>query len=225
MPEIETITQTNPARVEKPLASRGWDPLRNALSSARDKWRNKEHRAPVFFTASSIWLSVAQLLSGVVIVHYIPPAEMGLWASVSLALTYAFFALAGVQNGLSRELPYYLGANQEDKARHLAATTLFYTCGGCMLALLAGVGSVAILIWKSADPKLTLAVAAVTLLVVFKFYQNYLFVTFRSKNSFLELARVQVWQAALMILALPLLLLGFGGLIARFTVVAGLGLI
>ena len=39
--------------------------LSGFFSSARQKWRSKEHRAPVFFTASSIMLSVAQLLSGV----------------------------------------------------------------------------------------------------------------------------------------------------------------
>jgi O-antigen/teichoic acid export membrane protein len=192
------------------------------LSSLRDKWRSKENWAPVFFTASSIWLSVAQLISGVVIVHYIDPSEMGLWGSVNLALAYAFFVLAGVQNGLSRELPYYLGANNERMARRLASTTLSYTVGGCLLALAGGAGVVVFLIWKNADAKLIYAVAAVTCLIAFKFYQNYLFVTFRSKNSFFDLARVQMWQGALMILGLGFLFFGYAGLLLRFVVVAGL---
>lgn len=178
----------------------------------------------MFFTASSLVLSVAQLLSGVVIVHYIAPRDMGLWASVSLALIYAFFALAGVQNGLSRELPYYLGANNEGMARRLVATTLFYTTGGCTLALFSGVCSVAFLVWKHANGKVIWAVVAITLLVTFKFYQNYLFVTFRSKNSFVDLARVQMWQAALMVVALPLLLWGYNGMLFRSVIVAGLAL-
>jgi O-antigen/teichoic acid export membrane protein len=198
--------------------------LRGAFVSLREKWRSRQHRAPVLFTVSSLVLSVAQLLSGVVIVHYIDPRDVGMWYSAALALTYAFFVLAGVQNGLSRELPYYLGANNEDMARRLAATTLFYTLGGCVLALLGGIGTVAFLIWKHADFKLTYAVAAVTLLVAFKFYQNYLFVTFRSKNSFVDLARVQMWQAALMIGGLLFLFWGYGGLLLRFVVVAGLSL-
>jgi O-antigen/teichoic acid export membrane protein len=198
--------------------------LCRAFLSAREKWRSKEHGAPVFFTASSLMLSVAQLISGVVIVHYVGPREMGLWASVSLALTYSFFALAGVQNGLGRELPYYLGANDEVMARRLAGTTLFYTAGGCLLALFAGAGAVAVSIWKHADPKLTYAVAAITLLIIFKFYQNYLFLTFRSKNSFMDLAKVQIWQAALMVLALPLLLMSYDGMLLRSVLVAGLGL-
>ena len=202
----------------------GFRRFRYAFSALREKLRSKEHRAPVFFTISSISLSVAQLVSGVVIVHYIAPHEMGLWSSVTLALTYALFVLAGVQNGLSRELPYYIGANQDGVARRLAATTLFYTAGGCALTMLGGVGSVAFLLWRHADPKLTCAVAAVTILIICKFYQNYLFITFRSKNSFLDLARVQMWQAALMIVALPLLFLGYNGLLLRFVIVAGLSL-
>jgi O-antigen/teichoic acid export membrane protein len=223
MSEIDQLIEPGAPAIDSGAEMR-FGLIRKAFSSAREKWLSKEHRAPVFFTVSSLLLSVAQLLSGVAIVHYIGPREMGLWASVSLALTYAFFALAGVQNGLSRELPYYLGANNEGMARRLAATTLFYTAGGCLLAFLAGTGAVALLVWKHSDPKLTYAVAAVTLLVMFKFYQNYLFVTFRSKNSFMDLARVQMWQAVLMVFALPLLFLRYDGMLLRYVLVAGLGL-
>ena len=88
------------------------------------------------FTASSIWMSVVGMISGVAVVHYIGPAEMGLWASVALVQTYAAFIVAGVQNGLSRELPYYLGANNEAKAWSLAATSLYYTIATSILTAL-----------------------------------------------------------------------------------------
>jgi O-antigen/teichoic acid export membrane protein len=200
----------------------GFGRLRNAYSDLRKKLWSKEHRAPIFFTISSISLSVAQLISGIIIVHFISPHDVGLWTSVCLALAYAFFLLAGVQNGLSRELPYYLGAGKDGMARRLAATTLFYTTGSCVLIMLGGAGTVAFLIRKHSDTKLTYAVVAITFLIIFKFYQNYLFITFRSKNSFIDLARVQMWQAALMIVALPLLFLGFNGLLLRFVIVGAL---
>jgi O-antigen/teichoic acid export membrane protein len=224
MIELDEMKDMGQPPAQEKTTLKGFRGFRYGFSVLRERVRSKEHRAPIFFTVSSISLSVAQLVSGVIIVHYIGPHEMGLWASVALALTYALFVLAGVQNGLSRELPYYIGANQDGVARRLAATTLFYTAGGCALTLLAGAGSVGFLIWRHADPKLTYAVAAVTILILCKFYQNYLFITFRSKNSFIDLARVQIWQAALMILALPLLFLGYNGLLLRFVIVAGLGL-
>ena len=109
MPELNQLVDETRPPVRNSSAKGSWDTLQRAFHSLRDSWRDKENQAPVFFTASSIWLSVAQLLSGVVIVHYIGPSEMGLWASVNLALTYAFFVLAGVQNGLSRDCHTILG--------------------------------------------------------------------------------------------------------------------
>src|ERR1700728_1837637 len=128
--------------------------VRSSLWSLKEKLLDKERRAPVLFTASSMAMSAAGMLAGIVVVHYIAPRDMGLWNSVNLAVTYSFFILAGVQNGLSRELPYYLGANNKDMAGHLAATTLFYTVGGCILALVVVSGAIAFLTWRHAGIKL-----------------------------------------------------------------------
>jgi O-antigen/teichoic acid export membrane protein len=195
------------------------------ISSFQSIWRNKENRAPAFFTASSVWLSVAQMVSGVVIVHYVSPKEMGIWSSVSLALVYSMFLLAGVQNGLSRELPYYLGANDEVMAKRLAATTLFYTSVGCIICFLSGIIALMILVWQKRESNLIYAVAAISLMVIFQFYQYYLFLTFRSKNSFFKLAWVQTWQAGIMVFTLPLLFLfRYKGMLLRAVIVAGLTL-
>ncbi len=163
-------------------ASSPFGMVRAAIDSVRAKWGSAEHRAPVLFTASSVWLSVVGMFGGVAVVHYIGPKELGLWASVALVQTYAAFILAGVQNGLSRELPYYLGANNEGMARNLASTTLYYTFGICGLALFGGLGVSIFLGLRRSDPRLIYAVIAVTFLVVLKFYQSYLFTTYRSKK-------------------------------------------
>jgi len=150
---------------------------------------------------------------------------MGLWASMSTALIYGFFILAGIQNGLSRELPYYFGADDETMAHNLASTTLFYTLCASGLVLASGACSVVFLVWKHADPKVMYTAAAITLLMIVKFYQNYLFLTYRSKNSFVSLSRVQVKQAVLTFLTLPLLLvMGYGGLVARSAILGAVGL-
>src|SRR5581483_10237266 len=198
--------------------------FRQGLARLRTKFGGKENRSPILFTGSSITLSVAQMLAGLLTVHLISPRDMGLWSSVNLALTYAFFVLAGVQNGLSRELPYYLGAKNEGMARRLAATALYYTAAGGLLAVLAGFGAVLFLTTTGAESKLIYSIAAIALLILFRFYQNYLFITFRSKDSFLALAGVQGWQALLMIVTLPILFLGYGGLLGRAVLIAGLGL-
>jgi O-antigen/teichoic acid export membrane protein len=190
-------------------------PVGTLLAWASRKWRDTQHRAPVLFAASSMGLSVTQLLAGVAAVHYIDPHDMGIWASANLALTYAVLLLAGVQNGLSRELPYYLGAGDDGMARRLASTTLFYTAGGCVATVLGSMGTAVFLASQHADRKVMWALAGVTVLILCNFYQNYLFVTFRSKNSFGHLAQVQTWYAALVVATLPIFLFGYGGLLLR----------
>lgn len=205
-------------------ASSPFGMVRAAIDSVREKWNNKEHRAPVLFTVSSFWLSLTGMLAGVAVVHYIGPSDLGLWSSVALIQTYAAFALAGVQNGLSRELPYYFGANNEGMARSLASTTLFYTFAICAFAVLGGIGGVGYLVLKHADPRLIYAVVTVTLLVLVKFYQSYLFITFRSKNSFAALATVQIWQGVVILCSLPLIILGYDGMLTRLVVIGGVAL-
>jgi O-antigen/teichoic acid export membrane protein len=198
--------------------------IRNTISSVRQKIQNKEHRAPVYFTVSSLGMTVAGLLSTIATTHYINPRDLGLWASVSLAAVYASFLMAGLSNGLSRELPYYLGANDTNMAQRLAATTLFYTLLCCVLTTLGTVAAIVYLISKHASSQVIYSVIAVAILIIIKFYTNYLFTTFRSKNSFVALSWVQVWQTIVTVVALPLLVLGYGGMLVRTVLISALGL-
>lgn len=199
--------------------------LRDSILSFKQEWWTKEKKAPLYYTASSVSLSLAQMVAGVIIVRLIRPQDLGIWQSVNLALTYSVFLLAGVGNGLSRELPYYLGAKNVPAAERLAGTTLLYTHAICLLALLGGAGVVTFLVLGHRDPKFTLAAAAVTLLIAFNFYQNYLFITFRSKSSFVDLSGVQMWQGSLKVATLPFLyFLGYQGLVLRYVTVAGVAL-
>ena len=218
---MNSVHQCGEPRRQRAAATRA-QALAAQFMSQGKKWLIGANRAPVLFTVSSVGLSVIQLISGLVVTHYVDPHDMGLWASINMALVYGFFLLAGVQNGLSRELPYYLGADNEDVACRLAATTLFYTFGTCILAFAGGVGAVVLLVYKHADPRVIYTVIAVTALLVLKFYQNYLFLTYRSNNSFVDLSRVQVKTAVAMIIALPLVLaFGYGGSVMRAVIAAG----
>src|ERR1700686_3885182 len=82
-----------------------------------------------------------------------------------------------------------------------------------------------ILVWQKRESHLIYAVAAISLMVIFQFYKCYLFLTFRSKNSFFKLAWVQTWQAGIMLSPLPLLFLfHYKGMLLRAVIVAGLTL-
>ena len=63
------------------------------------------------------------MIVGAIIMFWLSPAEYGLWQSVNLISVYGYVLLAGINPGLSRELPYALGAKKNDLAISLASNT------------------------------------------------------------------------------------------------------
>jgi len=174
----------------------------------------RSHKDVALYTASSLARTAAQLIASLITVRLIAPEELGLWNSISLAGTYAFFLQAGVLSGLGRDLPFHLGAGHEATALKLAGTSQSFTLGGNILVLVGGL--IALVLFWDRGPAVQLAILCVTAITVGTFYQNYLFVTFRSKISFLDLGKTQFWAAGLMVATLPVLMFwGYDGLLLR----------
>ena len=171
------------------------------------------------FVSASTALTVSHLVGALVVVRYVAPPDLGLWHSVRLAQVYSAFVLAGILNGLNRELPFALGAGQVDEANHLAETSLLFTNLAALLALV--VGSVGIFTTVPKGGHLVLAVAAVTITVMAIFYRSYLIVMFRSNRSFGQLSGVLYAEAAANLLSLPAVyFFGYLGMLGRVTGVA-----
>jgi len=191
------------------------------LAAWSEKWRSS-HRDVALYTASSVARTAAQFIASLITVRLIAPEELGLWSSISLATTYAFFLQAGVTNGLGRELPYQLGAGDSESAKRLAGTSQTFVLGGSLLVVLAGL--VALVACRDQGPAALLCIVAVIPITVATLYQNFLTVTFRSKSSFLALAKTQFWTAGLVVLSLPILYYwGFDGLLLRAVLVTVAG--
>jgi|SRR5579863_5543628 len=205
------------------VANRNLDIVERVRTLRRALWA-RERRSPLYFTFSSLAVAFAQMLGGIIVVRYVLPQELGLWQTANLAVTYSFFLLAGVHNGLSRELPFSLGADDSKTASKLTGTSLLYTSAGCLTALLGGIGTAVYLVIKHVGTEAVLAVIAVTLLIIFGFYRNYLVVTFRSKSSFFDLAHVQTKEACLYLATIPLLYyLHYSGMLLRLVLVTLIG--
>ncbi len=184
----------------------------------------KLHNDAILYTISSIAKSFSQLLSGFFVARFIVPEELGLWNSLSLATTYSVFLQAGVINGLGRDLPFHLGAEEREKAEQLAGTAQTYTALGCFCVLLCG--GIFLLVHRGKDTILLISIVAVTLITALTFYQNYLMVTFRSKNSFGNLAKAQFWMALTMVLSVPALYFWqYEGMLLRVVFITGFGVV
>jgi len=180
--------------------------------------------SPALYASSSVFLSGANLATGILVIRWIQPEQLGVWHTVRLAMTYAFFLLAGVNNGLNRELPYALGGTNEKRAQGLAGTALYCNVIACALALVAGLG--AVYVFRNRPSVVLLSIIAVSFLIVCSFYRNYLIVTFRSHDAFRNLGNMQFLEGVLLVATIPLVFfLHFGGLLLRLGLVAAIMLV
>jgi O-antigen/teichoic acid export membrane protein len=169
---------------------------------------------PVFYAGSSVMTQMAQLVSGVVIIKWIAPEELGLWQSVRMAQVYAFLLLLGINNGFARELPFFLGKGDESFANRLAGTAYFCATMANIVVLACGI--VCAFFFAHHGVHVVAAIVAITLVIMLTFYQHILQLTFRSKDSFKKLTNIQLTEAALSIVTVPVVyFFGFYGMLGR----------
>ena len=84
----------------------------------------KSRKVLVNFTAASLGLMAATMLSNLVIIRWLEPEETGVWQTLVLAQSYMAFTQLGFFNGLNREFPFWMGRGDDEKAHRMAATTL-----------------------------------------------------------------------------------------------------
>ncbi|MGE5402617.1 MAG: hypothetical protein ACM3S2_19650, partial [Ignavibacteriales bacterium] len=140
------------------------------------------------------------MIVGFVIAKFIAPNDLGLWATINLALTYSVFLQAGLINGLNLELPFAYGKGDDEEAKNMAGTVQTFTFFSSVLVLIAGI--VVFSLANTQGEKIRFGILAVTIIISFSYYQNYLLSTFRSKNSFSKLSIIQFADAFVNILTL-----------------------
>jgi O-antigen/teichoic acid export membrane protein len=216
MPLEQPLDQPAPlAPLDQPRQASGVfkNLIRETLSRAR------EHHAAFYFTGASVLVSFGSMLAATFTMRWISPEDLGLWNSIRLALTYAVIALAGINNGLSRELPYFFGKSDESTAKRLASTTLFYVSAAGLLVSIGGI--VSALVFRHHGHKVVLAIFAVTPLIILSFYTNYLIVTYRSSKSFRDFSKIKIGEAFITVATIPLVAyLGYNGMLMRAVVLA-----
>jgi O-antigen/teichoic acid export membrane protein len=194
------------------------DPLTAGNALPRLVSFTKGRLTPLFYAGSSLTTMASQLVAGFLIIKWITPEDLGLWQSVRLAQIYAFLLLAGINNGLSRELPFFLGKGDYSFADRLAATAFFCVTLANSLVLFCGVGCA--IAFAHRGSQLVCAILAVTFLIVLAFYQNIFIVTFRSKDSFKKLANIQLVEAGMNLATVPIVyFFHYNGMLTRTVLV------
>ncbi len=92
-----------------------------------------------------------RLAGGVLLGRLVAPSTLGLFAGIGLVLGYASIAQLGILNGLNRELPFYMGKGDIERAHSLASAAQAWALavGAVVFAGLTGVA-----IWQLAHGEL-----------------------------------------------------------------------
>ncbi len=160
-------------------------------------------KRPALFVFSSIAKSLSQIGAVFLIARYVNPSDLGLWSFLYLFIGYSAILNLGTVSGLNRELPFYLGKGDIEKANRLAATALFISTIISLLSIC--VGFSLFLVYLKISVKLSFSILILSLLIAITFYENYFLATYRSSNSFRQLSILQFFISILNILSLALI--------------------
>ncbi|WP_431110089.1 lipopolysaccharide biosynthesis protein [Winogradskyella poriferorum] len=175
-----------------------------------------------YFTVSTMTMNIVTMLANLITIRWISPEDIGLWNGYFIFVSYIYFIQLGVVNGLSRELPFYLGKKKENVAVGLARTSLSVVSVNTALVLVFGF----FFIWYSAVKSTSLGNVfytsiSIVVLMALQFYTNYLVSTFRSNNSFKKLTYIYVGMSVFIPVSLLLVMYyNYLGHIIRIPLVA-----
>ena len=176
-------------------------------------------KVPILYSGGSIVKALAQMVVGFVVAKFVTPADFGLWSTINLALTYSLFLQSGLINGLNRELPYLFGKGEDEEALAMAGTVQTFTFGSAIVVILCGIPFMIFAPFE--NNKMIYGVLAILVMIILNYYQSYLFSTFRSKDSFLQLSKIQFIHAFVNVITLLFVIyFAYYGMVVKAVLVA-----
>lgn len=167
-------------------------------------------------TAASLFNSIVAILGGILTAKWLLPEELGQFNLLSIFTSYIILVQIGIPSGLSRELPFYFGKNNQRHAESLAATSKFFMLYlSLAILVLALIASGYFLMIQNFEYAVgCIVVGATTFQGLYT--TKYLKVLYRSENHFNKLAKITVIDAVVSVLSIYLVYrFHFYGLCAR----------
>ncbi len=178
------------------------------------------HRRFVFLVGAlaggNFVATLFRIAGGALQARLVAPDLLGLFISLGFVQGYLRFVQLGVVNGLSRELPYWIGRGETQRVRELAATAQAWAicCGVFASAVFCGF---AISSWMAGNHWMTAGWSAYAVTAFLFFYSDsYTQATYRTSSDFARLSAANVVQSFMTLILLVLVIyLGFYGLCLR----------
>ncbi len=180
------------------------------------------NKTGVYYTFASLLMNIITMITSLITIRWINPEDIGLWNGYFIFVSYIYFIQFGVINGLSRELPFYLGKKKSNIAIGLAKTSLSIVSINTFITLFFGL----FFIWYTFHISVTISNSfytsiSIVVLMGVQFYTNYLLSTFRSKDSFNKLSIIYFILSVFILLSLLLVMFyGYIGHVLRLPLIA-----
>lgn len=180
------------------------------------------NKQSIYFSATAISMNIVTMIANLVTIRWIAPENIGLWNGYFIFVSYVYFIQLGVINGLSRELPFYLGRKKTNIAISLAKTSLSVVSLNTIITIAFGILFVVYMGYRSPSFNYSFYTSiSIVFLMAVQFYNNYLLSTYRSNNSFKKLSNIYLVSCLIIVGTLILVTYyGFIGHIIRIPLIA-----
>ena len=146
------------------------------------------------YSASSLVSQALSVIAGFWVARILGPSDFGIWNAVSLALVYGAYSEFGILSAMGRDLPFYQGKGDYQKAASIEGTARHATFIGSLFAALIVLGCSFL---PGQVPMMARGLQVMAVILVLQQVYTYHRVLLRSYNQFRELSQQQVLFAAL----------------------------
>lgn len=177
------------------------------------------YKTPLNFLNSVLFNHGISLVTSFFTYRYIAPEYLGIWGTFTVFSTIATILRLGIPNGMNRQLPFYLGKGDVNKAESYASTTLSYSY---FTMLIMSIIAVVFLLSYHFNSKGDLADAYKWAAIVFFAqiildpFSTYLSGTFRTSSNFDKLSKIQYINGVYKLLSVVFVAFwGYAGFLIR----------
>lgn len=160
-------------------------------------------------TLGSYIAQVLGFVTAIAMRRFLEPQAMGIWTTLKVILSYGSFTSLGVSKASSRDIPYYEAKGDHETVAKLRNVT--FTVNTVVSALCAaGLVAYAFLGPFAAKPVVRDGLCVIALLVVLERFYSYYTTILRAEKAFGIVSRMTVWEAAVELAMVVVLVRRFG---------------
>ena len=144
------------------------------------------------YSVSAVISQALNLVAGFWIARLLGPSDFGIWTAVSLVLLYGAYMEFGILSAMGRDLPFYLGQGDLEKAASVEGAARQSTIFGAFVAALL---VLAFSLLPNQSSMMARGLQAMAVVLILQQVYTYHRVLLRSYNQFRELSQQQVLLA------------------------------